>query len=356
MAIISASRPSPFCAMSSSRPRKGLTKYAPALAASSAWAGENTSVTLVRIPSSRSNRTAWIPAGVMGTLTTMFGCQEASSRASRSMPSVSVETTSALTTPPLSSSHASRISSRNGRPSRAARVGLVVMPSSTPSAVAWRISSRLAVSRKIFMTPPCVRAGALADYMPNQPRRQAQDDGCQQARFAEPPRADQAERKGRCGDGQHGRMRQREKPPHPGDGFKQSRGQRNQPKDGFLPAPAKQQDRKQPYTKGKEEGVIEDGGTHSSQGIQQQCLRHGYTQRRHADGLRLERRIVAEAVREGQADTQHRSDRQRYTDGFSEAKRYGPARLETRQTAEAGAEKCQDAEEEQRLPAEQRLL
>src|SRR2546425_12140838 len=50
----------------------------------------------------------------------------------------------------------SRTCSRNGRFSFATSEGFVVTPSSTPRDVPWRISSRFAVSRKIFMggSPP----------------------------------------------------------------------------------------------------------------------------------------------------------------------------------------------------------
>ncbi len=73
--------------MSSRRPTNGLTKYAPTLAAISACAAENTSVTLTRVPSSVSVLHARTPACVNGTLTTMCSEILRSSRPSRSMPS-----------------------------------------------------------------------------------------------------------------------------------------------------------------------------------------------------------------------------------------------------------------------------
>ena len=63
--------PSRSSPTSSSRPTNGLTKVAPAFAASSACAAENTSVTLTRMPSSDSVLQAWMPSRVSGTLTTM---------------------------------------------------------------------------------------------------------------------------------------------------------------------------------------------------------------------------------------------------------------------------------------------
>ncbi len=68
------------------------------------------------------------------------------------MPSASVATTS----PEIGPSIVLQISTRicSGSPvSFASRLGLVVMPSTTPSVAASRISLRLAVSRKIFMIP-----------------------------------------------------------------------------------------------------------------------------------------------------------------------------------------------------------
>src|ERR1051326_8193073 len=117
--------------------------------------GIRINVTLIRIPSPCSRWSARTPSGVIGTFTTMFECQLASSRPSRSIPSVSVDTTSAFTTPSFTISEALRISSRNGRPSLAARVGFVVMPSSRPKSDACWISSKLAVSRNIFMVISC---------------------------------------------------------------------------------------------------------------------------------------------------------------------------------------------------------
>ncbi len=68
------------------------------------------------------------------------------------MPSASVATTSPEIGPSIVLQISTRISS--GSPdSFASRLGLVVMPSTTPSVAASRISLRLAVSRKIFMIP-----------------------------------------------------------------------------------------------------------------------------------------------------------------------------------------------------------
>src|SRR5882762_2907032 len=137
--------------MSSSRPRNGLTKYAPALATINACGEEKTRVMLTRIPSLASTLSARTPSGIMGILTTMFGCHVAISRPSRRIPAVSVDTTSAFTTPSFTILQISKMCSRKGRFSLAIRVGLVVTPSITPSATPCRISSKFAVSRKNFM-------------------------------------------------------------------------------------------------------------------------------------------------------------------------------------------------------------
>ena len=83
-------------AMSSRRPRNGLTQVAPALATRRAWAGEKHRVRLVRHPSSRRTRSALSPSTVVGSLTTTLGVIFASSRPWVIMPAVSVATTSAL--------------------------------------------------------------------------------------------------------------------------------------------------------------------------------------------------------------------------------------------------------------------
>src|SRR5712691_13156431 len=142
----------PGVAMSSSRPTKGEQKLAPALAASSAWGAEKTSVMLIRIPALLRVFVAFRPSTVHGHFTTMFLCTPAQWRPSRTMPSASVATTSAEMGPFTVSQIWTRISS--GSPlSLESSVGLVVTPSITPSAAASRMSFRLAVSRKIFMGP-----------------------------------------------------------------------------------------------------------------------------------------------------------------------------------------------------------
>src|SRR5207245_2558360 len=141
----------PGVAMSSRRPTKGEQKLAPALAASSAWGAEKTSVMLIRMPAPLSVRVAFKPSVVHGHFTTMFLCTPAQCRPSRTIPSASVATTSAEIGPFTVSQIWTRISS-GSPPSFESRVGLVVTPSITPSAAASRISFRLAVSRKIFMS------------------------------------------------------------------------------------------------------------------------------------------------------------------------------------------------------------
>src|SRR2546426_10892632 len=141
----------PGVAMSSSRPTKGEQKLAPALAASSAWGAEKTSVMLIRMPAPLRIFVAFRPSTVHGHFTTMFLWTPAQCRPSRTIPSASVATTSAEMGPFTVSQIWTRISS--GSPlSLESRVGLVVTPSMTPSAAASRISFKLAVSRKIFMS------------------------------------------------------------------------------------------------------------------------------------------------------------------------------------------------------------
>ena len=90
----------PSLEMSSSRPTKGETYVAPALAANSACPGEKTRVQFVRMPFVEKWRMALMPSAMQGTLTTMCGSRSASTSPSRTMPSKSVEITSALTSPP----------------------------------------------------------------------------------------------------------------------------------------------------------------------------------------------------------------------------------------------------------------
>src|SRR5580700_4589381 len=151
MSMISRSSVMPSEAISSRRPRKGLTKYAPALATIRACGAENTSVMLTRMCSLERMLSARTPSGIVGILTMTLGCHVAISRASRRMPAVSVDTTSALTTPSFKILAISRMCSRKGRFSLATSVGLVVTPSITPSDIPCWISSRFAVSRKNFI-------------------------------------------------------------------------------------------------------------------------------------------------------------------------------------------------------------
>src|SRR5579863_9879486 len=151
MSMISRSSVRPSEEISSRRPRNGLTKYAPALATIRACGAENTSVMLTRTCSLERMLRARTPSGIVGILSMTLGCHVAISRASRRMPAVSVDTTSALTTPSFRILAISRMCSRKGRFSLATSVGLVVTPSITPSDIPCRISSRFAVSRKNFM-------------------------------------------------------------------------------------------------------------------------------------------------------------------------------------------------------------
>src|SRR5262245_4137530 len=94
--------------------------------------------------------TALSPSLVSGHFTTALGATCASSSPSLTMPSKSVATTSRLTSPGTIE-QISSTSGRNGRFSFAISEGLVVTPSTTPSATPSLISLTLAVSRKIFI-------------------------------------------------------------------------------------------------------------------------------------------------------------------------------------------------------------
>ena len=149
ISAISRIRSTPRTLMSSSRPKKGETYVAPALAASSAWLAEKTRVTLVLIPSFARTFTAFKPSTVMGIFTTMFLWIAAISLPSRIMPSASVVV--AFTSPLIGPSTIwviSRITSLKSRPSLAIRDGLVVTPQITPMSSAFLISSTFAVSTK----------------------------------------------------------------------------------------------------------------------------------------------------------------------------------------------------------------
>src|ERR671918_3209458 len=121
----------PSAAASSIRPRNGDTIYAPISAARMAWAGENTSVTLIRISSSASRFPASRPAGVIGTLTTALSANEASRRPSSYIAAASGSVVSSETSPSTSA----RISFHTCSGSMASLKisdGFVVTPDSTP--------------------------------------------------------------------------------------------------------------------------------------------------------------------------------------------------------------------------------
>src|SRR3989338_303940 len=163
----------PSSPTSSSLPRNGETKVAPAFAAKRAWAAENTNVTLVFMPFLESIRTALSPSSVMGTLTTTFAAHEANPPPSAAMSSAFSETPS-TETGPGTNLHISRIASFCFLPDFNMSVGLVVTPSTMPISANLLILSASAVSRKIFMqnTPslfflerdflPCRCGNALA--------------------------------------------------------------------------------------------------------------------------------------------------------------------------------------------------
>src|SRR5262245_28148837 len=117
--------------------------------------------------------TALSPSFVSGHFTTALGATCASSSPSFTMPSKSVATTSRLTSPGTIE-QISSTSGRNGRFSLAISEGLVVTPSTTPSATPSLISLTLAVSRKIFIASALAGMGALpavAGLGPRRPRR-----------------------------------------------------------------------------------------------------------------------------------------------------------------------------------------
>src|SRR3989475_4122060 len=104
------------------------------------------------MPLPESYFTALRPCFVSGHFTTAFRATWASSSPSFTMPSKAVATTSRLTSPGTIA-QISSTSGRNGRFSLAISEGLVVTPSTTPSATPSLISPRFAVSRKIFIAP-----------------------------------------------------------------------------------------------------------------------------------------------------------------------------------------------------------
>ena len=123
--------------------------YAPISAARIAWAGENTSVTLIRIPSSVRRLPTPSPSGVIGTFTTAFGAICARSRPCSYIASAS----SSVVSSEIGPSTSVRISfqTRSGSSaSLATSEGLVVTPPRTPQRLISRISSMLAVSRNSF--------------------------------------------------------------------------------------------------------------------------------------------------------------------------------------------------------------
>src|SRR5882724_3970828 len=152
----------PTAPISSNRPTNGLMIYAPALAASSAWAAEKHRVTLTRMPSLLRALVAMMPSRVSGHFTTMFLWILTSLRPSSIMDLASVETTSAETSP-STMSQIIRTWSSIGRPSFAISEGLVVTPSTIPQLAAFFSSSRFAVSKKNFTRLPPVPVYRDAD-------------------------------------------------------------------------------------------------------------------------------------------------------------------------------------------------
>ncbi len=134
----------------------GLTKRAPALAASRACPAEKTSVILTAMPSAARRFAALSPSTPTGILTAMLGARPARVRASGTISSALSETHSALTGPAVRAQMARMLSSKLAL-SLEQSEGLVVTPSRTPQPATSRISSTLAESRNSFMKPPCRR-------------------------------------------------------------------------------------------------------------------------------------------------------------------------------------------------------
>src|SRR2546425_1798536 len=164
MVTMSWMSPMPSSLMSSSRPMKGLTHQAPALAARRAWLGEKHSVTLTLIPSEASALQAFKPSGISGTLTTMFLWILARSLPSLIIASASTLTTSALTGP-STIEQTSRRRSLKLRPSLATSDGLVVTPSRMPQLAASLISFVLPVSKKIIIGNLQVKGTGFAQVL-----------------------------------------------------------------------------------------------------------------------------------------------------------------------------------------------
>src|SRR5262249_33159367 len=137
----------------SRRPTNGLTKYAPAFAASSACAAEKHSVTLTRMPSPDRALHTLMPSLVSGTLTIMHGSIFAMSCPCCIMPAKSVAVTSPLTGPLTMPQIFLRLS-RKSPGSLASRVGFVVTPSMIPRSASLSMSLMLPVSTNSFITPP----------------------------------------------------------------------------------------------------------------------------------------------------------------------------------------------------------
>src|SRR5438876_388759 len=135
--------------MSSSRPMKGLTYFAPAFAARIAWFAEKMRVVLIFTPSDERALIAFSPSVVIWIFTTTFLCSFASCRPCLIISSPAVVVTS-NEIGPSTRARMSWITSDHLRPVFATNVGFVVTPSRTPQEAASRISSMFAVSRKIL--------------------------------------------------------------------------------------------------------------------------------------------------------------------------------------------------------------
>lgn len=135
-------------------------------------------VVCTRMPSSVRRRIAMIPSSIIGSLMMTLSATFASSRPSRYMPSASTDATSVVTGPLTSRQTSASNDGMSPFESWApSRDGLVVTPSIRPEAAAQRISSRLPVSRKIFMSAK-YRARVGSGYGQERARGRALELAC----------------------------------------------------------------------------------------------------------------------------------------------------------------------------------
>ena len=153
MPAIARTSSTPLKELSLQRPTKGEIYVAPAFAAMIACATENTRVTFVLIPRTESDLHAINPSTVQGTLIVIASLPSAINCCACSIISSAVSATTSQETLSNCGYLVVSSSATSGRvlPLRLISVGLVVTPSTRPVRAAFLISSRSAVSRKIFI-------------------------------------------------------------------------------------------------------------------------------------------------------------------------------------------------------------